>query len=40
MAGPDSGVIELVVGRVVVRVRGRVDADALVHVLDVLEART
>ena len=28
-----------VVGRVVVRLRGQVDADALVRVLDVLEAR-
>lgn len=39
MAGTESGVVELVVGRVVVRLRGRVDADALVRVLDVLEAR-
>lgn len=40
MAGPDCGGVELVVGRVVVRLRGRVEADALVRVLDVLEART
>jgi hypothetical protein len=39
MAGPESGEVELVVGRAVVRLRGRVDADALVRVLDVLEAR-
>jgi len=38
-AGPEEGVVELVVGRVVVRVRGRVDAGALTQVLDVLEAR-
>lgn len=35
----DVGVIELVVGRVQVRVRGRVEAEALARVLDVLEAR-
>ena len=39
MAGPESGVVELVVGHVVVRLRGLVDADALARVLDVLEAR-
>jgi hypothetical protein len=31
--------VELVLGRVHVRVRGRVDAEALTRVLDVLEAR-
>jgi hypothetical protein len=36
---PESGVVELVVGRVVVRLRGLVDADALVRVLDILETR-
>lgn len=36
---PEGGVVELAVGRVLVRVRGRVDADALRRVLDVLEAR-
>jgi hypothetical protein len=36
---PEGGVLEVVVGRVLLRVRGRVDADALVRVLDVLEAR-
>jgi hypothetical protein len=35
----DAGVIELVVGGVHVRVRGRVEAEALARVLDVLEAR-
>jgi hypothetical protein len=35
----DVGVIELVVGRVQVQVRGRVEAEALARVLDVLEAR-
>lgn len=39
MTGPESGVVELLVGRVVVRLRGQVDPDALVRVLDVLEAR-
>lgn len=35
----DAGVLELVVGGVHVRVRGRVEAEALARVLDVLEAR-
>jgi hypothetical protein len=35
----DVGVIELDVGGVYVRVRGRVEAEALARVLDVLEAR-
>ncbi|WP_420814177.1 IS66 family insertion sequence element accessory protein TnpA [Nannocystis exedens] len=35
----EVGVIELVVGGVHVRVRGRVEAEALARVLDVLEAR-
>jgi hypothetical protein len=35
----EGGVVELAVGRVLVRVRGRVYADALRRVLDVLEAR-
>ena len=35
----DAGELELVLGRVHVRVRGRVDAEALARVLDVLEAR-
>lgn len=35
----DVGVIELDVGGVHVRVRGRVEAEALARVLDVLEAR-
>lgn len=34
------GVVELAVGRVVVRLRGRFDAEALTRLLDVLEART
>ncbi len=38
-AEPEGGVVELAIGRVLVRVRGRVDADALMRVLDVLEAR-
>jgi hypothetical protein len=38
-AEPEVGVLELVVGRSLLRVRGRVDADALARVLDVLEAR-
>lgn len=37
--GPDVGELELVVGRTLVRVRGRVEAEALTRVLDVLEAR-
>lgn len=36
---PEAGTLELVVGRVLLRVRGRVDADALTRILDVLEAR-
>lgn len=36
---PEVGVLELIVGRVLVRVRGQIDADALARVLDVLEAR-
>lgn len=36
---PEVGVLEVVVGRSLLRVRGRVDADALARVLDVLEAR-
>ena len=36
---PEAGVLELLVGRTMVRLRGRVDADALTQVLDVLEAR-
>ena len=39
IAGPERGMVELVVGRVVVRLVGQVDVDALVRVLDVLEAR-
>lgn len=35
-----AGVVELSVGRVVVRLRGRFDAEALTRLLDVLEART
>ena len=35
-----AGVVELAVGRVVVRLRGRFDAEALTRLLDVLEART
>ncbi len=38
-AEPETGVIELVVGRTRVRVHGRVEAEALTRVLDVLEAR-
>jgi len=38
-AEPDAGEIELVVGRTLLRVRGRVEAEALTRVLDVLEAR-
>ena len=37
--GPEDGVIELVVGKVVVQVRGRIETEALRRVLDVLEAR-
>jgi hypothetical protein len=37
--GPEDGVIELVVGKAVVRVRGRIGTEALTRVLDVLEAR-
>ena len=36
---PDAGEIELVVGRTLLRVRGRVEVEALARVLDVLEAR-
>ena len=36
---PETDVLEVVVGRARVRVRGRVDANALARVLDVLEAR-
>ncbi len=39
-AEPEAGVVELAVGRVVVRLRGRFNADALTRLLDVLEART
>lgn len=35
----DAGELELVLGRVHVRVRGRVDVETLTRVLDVLEAR-
>lgn len=35
----NAGVLELIVGGVVVRVRGRVEEDALARVLAVLEAR-
>lgn len=35
----EAGVLELEVGRAVVRIRGRVEADMLGRVLDVLEAR-
>jgi len=38
-AEPDAGELELVVGRTLLRVRGRVEAGALARVLDVLEAR-
>jgi transposase-like protein len=38
-AEPDAGELELVVGRTLLRVRGRVEAEALTRVLDVLEAR-
>lgn len=38
-AEPHTGEIELVVGRTLLRVRGRVEAEALTRVLDVLEAR-
>ena len=34
-----AGMVELAVGRVVVRLRGRFDAEALTRLLDVLEAR-
>lgn len=39
VAEPDAGEIELVVGRTLLRVRGRVEAEALTRVLDVLERR-
>jgi hypothetical protein len=39
LAEPDTGEIELVVGRTLLRVRGRFEAEALTRVLDVLEAR-
>ncbi len=35
----EGAVVELAIGRILVRVRGQVDADALRRVLDVLEAR-
>ena len=35
----EAGVIELVIGRTQIRVRGRVEAEALRRVLDVLETR-
>jgi flagellar motor protein MotB len=35
----EAGVLELEVGRAVIRIRGHVDADMLGRVLDVLEAR-
>ena len=38
-AEPDAGELELVVGRTLLRVRGRVEVEALTRVLDVLEAR-
>jgi hypothetical protein len=38
-AEPDASEIELVVGRTLVRVRGRVESEALARVLDVLEGR-
>jgi hypothetical protein len=38
-AEPGAGLVELAVGRVIVRLRGRFDADALTRLLDVLEAR-
>ena len=38
-AALDEGVIELDVGEVTIRVRGRVERDALVAVLDALEGR-
>ena len=38
-ADAEMGMVELAVGRVVMRVRGRVDVDALTRILDVLEAR-
>lgn len=39
VAEADAGEMELVVGRTLLRVRGRVEAEALTRVLDVLEAR-
>ena len=36
---PEAGVLEVVVGRTLLRVRGQVDVDTLARVLDVLEAR-
>jgi hypothetical protein len=38
-AEPDASELELVVGRTLLRVRGRVEVEALTRVLDVLEAR-
>lgn len=38
-AEPNAGELELVVGRTLLRVRGRVEVEALTRVLDVLEAR-
>lgn len=35
----EAGVIELAVGRTQIRVRGRVDTEALARVLDALEGR-
>ncbi|HEY0133384.1 MAG TPA: hypothetical protein VGB85_04870 [Nannocystis sp.] len=40
IAAPELGVVELIIHRVMVRLRGRVDVDALMRVLDVLEARS
>jgi hypothetical protein len=34
-----AGLVELAVGRVVVRLRGRFDTETLTRLLDVLEAR-
>lgn len=39
IAAEPEGEMELVVGRTLLRVRGRVEAGALARVLDVLEAR-
>ncbi|MBZ5710728.1 hypothetical protein [Nannocystis pusilla] len=37
--GAEAGVIELAVGRVVIRVRGQIEAESLKRVLDAVEAR-